>query len=81
MLRVIQTGEESRNLLSGPVLTAIAALQTNAAVILARGDATAMAFAAAAGTAVPSVTIDTDSHSFTGPAAAALETALRRNLA
>jgi hypothetical protein len=47
----------------------------------ARGDATAIAFAAAAGTDVPSETINTDSHSFTGPAGAALETALRRNLA
>jgi len=81
LLRIARTGEESRNPLASRVLTAIAAWQTNAAVILARGDATAIAFAAAAGAAVPSETIDTDSHSFTGPAAAALETALRRNLA
>ena len=81
LLRIIQTGEESQNPLASRVLTAIAAWQTDAAVILARGDATAIAFAAAAGAAVPSETIDTDSHSFTGPAAAALETALRRNLA
>jgi exosortase A-associated hydrolase 1 len=81
LFRIVQTGEESRNPLSRRILTAIAAWQTDAAVILARGDATAIAFAAAAGAAVPSETIDTDSHSFTGPAAAALETALRRNLA
>ncbi len=62
------------------VLTALANWRTNAAVILARGDATAIAFAAAAGTAVPTETIETDSHSFTGLAGAALETALRRNL-
>jgi exosortase A-associated hydrolase 1 len=81
LLRIAQTDQESRNPLASRVLTAIATWQTNAAVILARGDGTAIAFAAAAGAAVPSETIDTDSHSFTGPAAAALETALRRNLA
>ncbi len=79
--RIVQTDQESRNPLASRVLTAIAAWQTDAAVILARGDATAIAFAAAAGAAVPLETIDTDSHSFTGPAGAALETALRRNLA
>ena len=63
------------------VLAGLASWHTNAAVILARGDATAIAFAAAAGTAVPTETIDTDSHSFTGLAATALETAIRRNLA
>jgi exosortase A-associated hydrolase 1 len=67
--------------LSTRVLTALAGWDTNAAVILARGDATAIAFAAAAGASVPIETIDTDSHSFTGAAGAALETALRRNLA
>jgi exosortase A-associated hydrolase 1 len=67
--------------LSTRVLTALAGWDTNAAVILARGDATAIAFAAAAGASVPTETIDTDSHSFTGPAGNALETALRRNLA
>ena len=81
LLRIAQTDQESRNPLANRVLTAIAAWQTNAAVILAGGDATAIAFAAAAGATVPSETIDTDSHSFTGPAAAALETVLRRNLA
>ena len=82
LLRIVNTDQDNQNPLSRRVLTAIAAWQTNAAVILARGDATAIAFAAAAaGAAVPSETIDTDSHSFTGPAAAALETALRRNLA
>ena len=81
LLRTVETKRESRNPLASRVLTAIAAWQTDAAVILARGDATAIAFAAAAGAAVPSETIDTDSHSFAGPAAAALETALRRNLA
>ncbi len=63
------------------VLTALASWHTNAAVVLARGDATAIAFATAAGTSVQTETIDTDSHSFTGPAGAALETALRRHLA
>ncbi len=67
--------------LASRVLTALASWDTDAAVILARGDATAMAFAAAAGASVPTETIDTDSHSFTGAAGAALETALRRNLA
>ncbi len=62
------------------VLTALASWHTNAAVILARGDATAIAFAAASGTAVPAETIETDSHSFTGSAGAALETAIRRHL-
>jgi exosortase A-associated hydrolase 1 len=63
------------------VLTALATWHTNAAVILASSDATAIAFAAAAGASIPTETIDTDSHSFTGAAGAALETALRRNLA
>lgn len=63
------------------VLTVLASWHTNAAVILARGDATAIAFVAAAGTAVPTETIDTDSHSFTGSSGAALETAIRRHLA
>jgi exosortase A-associated hydrolase 1 len=67
--------------LAARVLTALTSWDTNAAVILARGDATAIAFAAAAGATIPAETIDTDSHSFTGPAGAALETALRRNLA
>jgi exosortase A-associated hydrolase 1 len=81
LLKIVHTDDESRNPLANRVLTAITAWQTNAAVILAQGDATAIAFAAAAGAAVPSETIDTDSHAFTGPAAVALETALRRNLA
>ncbi len=63
------------------VLTALGSWHPNAAVILAGGDATAIAFAAAAGTAVPTETIETDSHSFTGLAGATLETAIRRNLA
>jgi exosortase A-associated hydrolase 1 len=67
--------------LAARVLTALTSWDTNAAVILARGDATAIAFAAAAGASIPTETIDTDSHSFTGAAGAALETALRRNLA
>ncbi len=68
-------------ILAPRVLTALASWHTDAAIILARGDATAIAFAAAAGAAVPSETIDTDSHSFTGSAGAALETAIRRALA
>ena len=63
------------------VLTALTSWKPNAAVILARGDATAIAFAAAAVSAVPTETIDPDSHSFTGSAGAALEAAIRRNLA
>ncbi|MGU3390949.1 hydrolase 1, exosortase A system-associated [Sphingomonas sp. M1A8_2b] len=66
--------------LTSRVLSALASWHTNAAVILARGDATAIAFASAAGAAVPSETIDTDSHSFTGAAGAALEMAIRRSL-
>ena len=81
LLKSIHTNQEGKNPLADRVLTAIGDWQSDAAVILARGDATAIAFAAAAGAAVPSETIDTDSHSFTGPAGAALETALRRNLA
>ena len=79
--RSVRTNQEGENPLADRVLTAIGDWQPDAAIILARGDATAIAFAAAAGAAVPSETIDTDSHSFTGPAGAALETALRRNLA
>jgi hypothetical protein len=78
LLKIAQTDSESRSPL-GP--DRARSWQTNAAVILARGDATAIAFSAAAGADVPSETIHTDSHSFTGPAAAALEAALRRNLA
>lgn len=72
---------EQSEVLATRVLTALASWNTDAAVILASGDATAIAFAAAAGASVPTETIDTDSHSFTGAAGAALETALRRNLA
>ncbi|MEG3082553.1 hydrolase 1, exosortase A system-associated [Sphingomonas sp. PB2P12] len=79
--RIVRTDRESQNPLAGRVLTAIADWETDATVILARGDATAIAFAAAAGVAVPSETIDTDSHSFAGTAGAALEKAIRRNLA
>jgi exosortase A-associated hydrolase 1 len=82
LIRGLQRIYASRpELLTTRVLTELARWHTNAAVILARGDATAIAFAAAAGAIVPAETIDTESHSFTGPAGAALETALRRNLA
>ncbi|WP_380778980.1 hydrolase 1, exosortase A system-associated [Sphingomonas sp. R86520] len=77
LVRIYDTQPEA---LATRVLTALASWHTNAAVILAHGDATAIAFAAAAGKAVQTETIDTDSHSFTGAAGAALETALRRNL-
>ncbi|MGA1797545.1 hydrolase 1, exosortase A system-associated [Sphingomonas sp. 4RDLI-65] len=81
LIRAVRIDRESRNPLAGRVLAAIASWQTDAAIILARGDATAIAFAAAAGAAVQTETIDTDSHSFTGSAGAALEIAIRRNLA
>ena len=81
LMRSVRTDREGKNPLADRVLAAIGDWQPDAAIILARSDATAIAFAAAAGAAVPSETIDTDSHSFTGPAGAALETALRRNLA
>ncbi|RXD07105.1 hydrolase 1, exosortase A system-associated [Sphingomonas sp. UV9] len=72
---------QEKNSLSARVLTALAAWKSDATVILASGDATAIAFAAAAGKAVAVETIETASHSFTGEAGTALETAIRRTLA
>ena len=79
--RVANARQEVDNAVAKRVLAALAEWQDDAAIILAGGDATAIAFAAAAGTAFPAETIDTASHSFTGAAGAALEAAIRRNLA
>lgn len=72
---------QEKNSLPARVLSALAAWKSDATVILASGDATAIAFAAAAGKAVAVETIATASHSFTGDAGTALETAIRRTLA
>jgi len=79
--RITRARPEDETPLARRVLTAISAWQADAKVILAKGDATAIAFAAAASATIQAETIDTASHSFTGPASAALENALRGNLA
>ena len=55
------------------ILDAIGRWGTSATVILAGADATARAYAAAAGITVRTVSIDTASHSFAGAAATRLE--------
>ncbi len=79
--RLATSPSEQETPLAARVLSAIAGWQGDAAIVLARGDATAIAFAAAAGEAVETETIDTASHSFAGAAGAALEATIRRNLA
>ena len=81
LLKTARTSSEGRTPLARRVLAAIAAWDTDAKVVLASGDATAIAFRNAAMATVPVETIDTDSHSFVGTAGVALENAIRRNLA
>ncbi|MES3152662.1 hydrolase 1, exosortase A system-associated [Sphingomonas faeni] len=79
--KLSRTATEAESSLAARVLTALADWKTDAAIVLASGDATAIAFASAAGKGIMVETIETASHSFTGDAGTALENAIRRNLA
>lgn len=71
-----------KNALATRVTDAIRGWRDDARIVLAEGDATAIAFAHASKTMGFAVeTIPTASHSFTGDAAPALEAAIRRHLA
>lgn len=93
--RMLRGGVDARKLLLGlrklsvrepddlaaRVLAAITAWGDDAQILLATGDATAIAFAdAARGRGLAIDVIDTASHSFAGDAGAALEAAIRRHL-
>ncbi len=80
-LRRLSAKPRPDDTLASRVLAAIAEWRDDAAIVLAGGDATALTFASAAGSMFPVETIDTASHSFSGDASVALETAIRRNLA
>lgn len=73
LAKIARHAPGTSNELAPQVVAAIAAWGTNASVVLARGDATAIAYRAVAGS-LPSTTLDTDSHSF---ARAADKVALR----
>ncbi len=81
--KLSKTPDNASTSLAARIRQALESTETPARLVLSRGDATAIAFAASpAGSVLPAEVIETDSHSFAAPEdQVALETVLRSALA